>query len=216
MLRRTVVLSLATSLLLTGGSTSLGGEAILETRQAPVAGYLPVIRAAPPFSLERSDGGRLHLGELRGKVAVVAFVYTSCTDTCPLISSKLAILQRRLQEKKLLRERVVILSVTFDPARDTPEVLQRYARGFGADPEGWRFLRTTAAETRRLLAEYDVWVRQTPDGEFDHADRIFLIDQAGRIREIYNQRLFSVGWVLRDIASLLSDRVQQGGARPAR
>ena len=207
---RTVVPILIAVVLLLSAGRSWGGEAhsILEVRQVPVAGYLPVIRQAPPFTLERSDGAQIRLSDLRGKVAIVAFVYTSCTDTCPLMSGKLAILQRRLQEKKLLRDRVMIVSITFDPRRDTREVLQRYANGFGADPEGWLFLRGSAAETAHLLAEYDVWVRPAPDGEFDHADRIFLIDQAGRIREIYNQRLFSVEWVLRDALSLLSPGAQ--------
>jgi len=138
----------------------------------------------------------------------MAPVYTSCTDTCPLITGKLALLQRRLRERKLLGREVVLLTVTFDPERDTREVLQRYARGFRADPSGWFFLRGTPEETRRLLTLYDVWVRPAPDGEFDHSDRIFLIDQAGRIREIYSQRLFSPESVLDDILSLVSERIR--------
>lgn len=170
--------------------------------------YLPVIREAPPFTLERSDGGQFRLADLRGKVAVMALVYASCTDACPLITGKLALLQRRLRERRLLGTQVVLLTVTFDPERDSREVLQRYARGFRADPTGWFFLRGTPEETRRLLGAYDVWVRPAPDGEFDHSDRIFLIDQAGRIREIYSQRLFSLEWVLSDILSLISARIR--------
>ncbi|MBI4611494.1 MAG: SCO family protein [Candidatus Rokubacteria bacterium] len=201
---RVATLLAVAALLSAGGSRGAEAPSVLEVRQVPVAGYLPVIRDAPPFALDRADGRRVRLADLRGKVVVLAFIYTSCTDTCPLISGKLATLQRRLQDKKLLRDRVVILSITFDPGRDRPEVLQRYAKGFRADPEGWLFLRATEAETQRLLREFDVWVRPAPDGEFDHADRIFLIDQAGRIREIYNQRLLAVKWVLRDVLSLLS------------
>lgn len=193
MLRRTLVLILVGSLLLPAWSWG---------------GYLPVIREAPPFTLERSDGRQLSLAELRGKVAVMALVYASCTDACPLITGKLALLQQRLRERKLLGKEVVLLTVTFDPERDSREVLQRYARGFRADPSGWFFLRGTPEETRRLLAAYDVWVRPTPDGEFDHSDRIFLIDQAGRIREIYSQRLFSPESALDDILSLLPARIR--------
>jgi protein SCO1/2 len=138
----------------------------------------------------------------------MALVYASCTDACPLITGKLALLQRRLQQQTLLGSRVVLLTVTFDPERDSREVLQRYARGFRADPSGWFFLRGTPDETRRLLALYDVWVRPAPDGEFDHSDRIFLIDQAGRIREIYSQRLFSPESALGDILSLVSERIR--------
>ncbi len=208
-LRILVPILMAVLPLLTG-ERSWGGEAssILEVRRVPVAGYLPVIRDAPPFTLERSDGGQIFLSDLRGKVAVVAFIFTSCTDTCPLISGKLAALQKRLQEESRLEDRVVILSVTFDPRRDTREVLERYAKGFGANPKRWLFLRGTPDETRRLLGEYDVWVRPTPDGQFDHADRIFLVDPAGRIREIYNQRLLSVEWILKDIRSLLPGSVE--------
>ena len=57
---------------------------------------LPTIGAAPPFALTTADGGRLALADLRGKVAAVTFIYATCTDTCPLLTAKLAALGKRM------------------------------------------------------------------------------------------------------------------------
>ena len=84
------------------------------------------------------DGQRLSLKELRGKVVAVTFIYASCTDTCPLLTAKMAGLQAALGAD--FGPKVFFLSITVDPERDTPAVLQRYAQGHGANFAGWAFL----------------------------------------------------------------------------
>src|SRR5947207_9146824 len=83
---------------------------------------LPRIGAAPGLTLTTQDGAPLSLGDLRGKVVLLTFIYTSCTDTCPLLTGKLASLQEKLGPD--FGSRVAFLSITVDPERDTPDVMR--------------------------------------------------------------------------------------------
>ena len=91
---------------------------------------LPTIGAAPAFALTTADGGRLALADLRGKVVAVTFIYATCTDTCPLLTAKLAGLGKRMG--KDFGAKVAFVAITVDPERDTPDVLRSYAQAHGA------------------------------------------------------------------------------------
>jgi cytochrome oxidase Cu insertion factor (SCO1/SenC/PrrC family) len=112
----------------------------------------------------------------------------------------------RLTGSPETRGRARILSVTVDPERDTAEALARYARRFGADPRVWSFLRDAPDRLRPVLAAYDEWTRRLPDGEIDHPARVHLIDQAGRVREIYALEFFDERQVFLDVRALLRER----------
>src|SRR5919106_3845553 len=99
---------------------------------------LSKIGPAPAFTLTTQDGRRLALEELRGKVVVVTFIYTSCADACPLLTAKMAALQDDLGSD--FGPKIFFLSITVDPERDTPEVLTRYAQVHGANLSSWAFL----------------------------------------------------------------------------
>jgi len=169
----------------------------------PSTGVLPVIKIAPNFALQTQAGQPMQLSDLRGKVVLLDFFYASCPDFCPVVTAKIGTLQRRLKQQGVLGRDVVLLSASFDPERDTPDALRRYAKTARAEPGGWFFLRGADAEVSRLVRDYDVWVKQSPDGSFDHSMRIYLIDREARIREIYNYTFFSVEQALLDIRSLL-------------
>jgi cytochrome oxidase Cu insertion factor (SCO1/SenC/PrrC family) len=97
---------------------------------------LQVFGTLPDFSLVERSGRRVTLAELRGKVWIANFIYTHCTDTCPLQSARMARLQEGFAGERDLR----LVSITVDPVRDTPAVLAKYATRFGADPDRWLFL----------------------------------------------------------------------------
>src|SRR5215216_7181459 len=80
---------------------------------------LPKIAPAPAFALTSQDGTRVSLADLRGKVVAVTFIYTSCIDTCPVLSALMAHVQDKLGQD--FGERVAFVSITVDPERDTPE-----------------------------------------------------------------------------------------------
>ena len=156
--------------------------------------------------------------ELRGKVVVANFIYTSCTDICPLLSGRMRQLQERLRQENLLGSQVQLLSFSVDPARDTPEVLRAYAARNGADPSAWRFLTGSEEQLIPLIVEgFHLGVNVLPpqaathDGEAAHASyevmhsgRFVLIDRDWRIRAYYDGREIEPERVLRDVRQLLN------------
>src|SRR5206468_7172368 len=101
----------------------------------------------PPFALTTADGTRLALADMRGKVVAVTFIYATCTDTCPVLTAKLAALGTRMG--KDFGTQVAFIAITIDPERDTPDVLRSYAQAHGASGAGWAFLTGTPAEIKR-------------------------------------------------------------------
>ena len=102
---------------------------------------LPKIAPAPEFSLTSQDGGRVTLADFRGKVVAVTFIYTLCTTTCPVLTPMMSFVQDQLGPN--FGTKIVFVSITVDPERDTPQVLKEYAQAFGANLAGWAFLTGT-------------------------------------------------------------------------
>jgi protein SCO1 len=138
-------------------------------------------------------------------VVLLAFIFTTCNGVCPLISQQMSLLQVGLKREQLFGERANMLSVTVDPANDTSDVLAAYAQSVHADLAGWRFLRESVEKTKPVLAAYDEWTQLQPKGQFDHPARVYLIDQHGKIREIYSLAFFNEKQALLDIKKLLRD-----------
>lgn len=166
---------------------------------------LSVIARAPDFVMRDPSGEQVNLSNYRGKVVLLAFVFTTCPGVCPLISQQMAFLQGQLKREGLFGSKTVMLSVTVDPKTDTAEVLRAYAKTFGADPAGWRFLREDPPKLDPVLKAYDEWTKLLPKGEIDHPARVYLIDQAGNMREIYSLAFFNEQQTLLDMKALLAE-----------
>jgi protein SCO1 len=164
---------------------------------------LPRIGIAPAFTLTTHEGRRLALRELRGKVVAITFIYTSCADTCPLLTAKLAGLQSRLGAD--FGSQVAFVSITVDPERDTPAVLKRYAGEHGAKTDGWMFLTGTPAEIQQVARRYGIYYRKTPRGDVDHTFLTSLVDQTGVLRVQYLGVRFAADEMLGDLRSLLRE-----------
>lgn len=163
--------------------------------------HLAVIKHAPDFTLVDTKGRPVQLAQLRGRTVLLSFVFTECGGACPLITQQMKLLQQALLSAGLGPERVMLLSVTVDPEGDTAAVLAEYAQRFDAR-RGWSFLRDAPARLRPVLAAYDEWTRKLPNGSLDHPARIYLIDAAGRVREIYALAFFDERQALIDIQAL--------------
>ena len=142
----------------------------------------------PAFELVERREVPLRLDDLRNKVWVADFMYTSCVDVCPLQSTEMARLQAAFAEHEDMR----LVSFSVDPERDTPAVLSAYALKFQADPERWLFatgepeaLARLAQEGFRLSAASYVPTEAGADYTFIHSNRFVLVDRQGRIRGYY-------------------------------
>lgn len=168
-------------------------------KESPLADIGP----APDVSLIDSTGRPFQLSSLRGKAAVVSFIYTTCNGTCPATTFELHRTRQALKQAGLWKSKVEFVSITLDPERDTPEALARYAKLYNADPAAWHFLTGSKEQVGRVLKEWDMWVRLGPSGVLDHPSRIFLVDPQGRQREIYNLASLKPETVVQDVKSVL-------------
>jgi protein SCO1/2 len=181
----------------------------------PPPSRLAVVRQALPFSLMTQDGAPLRLADLRGKVLLVSFIFTTCNGTCPATTHRLGQVQQELKTRGLLaNDRVRLVSITLDPARDTPEVLKRYQRLYDADPAVWHFLTGPPEQVAKIIAAWGMWVKPAANGQLDHPSRVFLVDRQGRVREIYDLTFLKAAWVAEDIELLL--REGESDDKPAR
>src|SRR5256712_5624642 len=165
----------------------------------PTHPSLGVVGRAPPFTLGDPEGRPVSLTDFAGRIVLLAFIYTSCPSACPLVTQRMAVLQRRLTAAGLFPSRGNFVSVTVDPDPDTTETLARYPKGFGADPRGWKFLRDASDALRPMLAAWDEWTKPPPAGGTHPPARLYLIDGGGRVRRLYTASLFDSRPALLDI-----------------
>lgn len=144
------------------------------------ATMLAVGAAVPDFTLTDQRRRQLSLSHLRGKVVAINFMYTACQlpDFCLRMVNQFGVLRKRFA-RELGRE-LMFLTITFDPARDQPDVLERYSRQWRADRRTWRFLTGSAAEVRRVVELFGVSAFPD-DGLMDHSLHTVLVDRAGRL-----------------------------------
>ncbi len=185
---------------------SATGAPVPRTENLSSSPRLSVIATAPDFALFDTSGRKVRLSDHRGRVVVLAFIFTSCPGVCPIISRQMAALQEDLRKPGLFPQKASMLSVTVDPETDSAEVLADYAKTYGADPAGWRFLRDEPSRLKKVLAAYDEWTRLLPKGEIDHPARVYLLDSQGRIREIYSLSFFDERQAKLDILALLNEK----------
>lgn len=164
---------------------------------------LPVIGAAPAFVLPSSRGPRISLGELRGKVVAVTFVFTTCTDSCPLLTAKLADVSRALGAD--FGAHVAFVAISVDPLNDTPQRLQNYAVAHRADVPGWYFLTGAPGDIDAVLRAYGAYAKKTESGSVDHLFLTSLVDRRGRLRVQYLGTRFDAGELQRDLQALVRE-----------
>ena len=141
---------------------------------------LAIGETVPDVTLTDQKRRPIAFSSLRGKVVAVNFVYTSCAlpDFCLRLANNFGVLQRRFQQQ--LGRDLVLLTVTFDPAHDTPDVLAKYAEQWKADAAGWHFLTGPEPEIQRACRLFGV--HAFPDeGLMDHSLHTVLIDRQGRL-----------------------------------
>lgn len=182
------------------------------------------IMAAPEGRVLGIDGRAQPLSRYtRGQITLLGFIYTTCTDPegCPLAYRVFDALKEAIAATPSLHGKVRFVTLSFDPARDSPDVMQKYAGSRAVEKEGglrWFFLTTASArELLPLVEGFGQDVRITFDRssgrarrELSHVLKVFLIDRAGDVREIYTSTFLYPRIVLNDIETLLlEERVKR-------
>ncbi|HET6317945.1 MAG TPA: SCO family protein [Chloroflexota bacterium] len=142
---------------------------------------------APEFALVDQQGRPFGSVDLAGRATAMNFIYTNCTDTCPLLTATMAQVQDRLLKEGLLGSKVQLVSVTVDPRRDSPPVLAAYAARFRADPDAWRFLTGEPEQIYAALAGFKlntVEVARASEGAdvVPHSNRFLVLDADRQVR----------------------------------
>ncbi len=172
----------------------------------------PVVSTIPEFSLVEASGRTVTRADLLGDVWVADFIFTSCAGICPVLSSRMAEVQKALVERDVEAR---LISISVDPARDTPEVMEKYARRFGADPERWWFLTGERDELYDLIKSgflLSVADRTQEEADADggelitHSDRFVLVDREARIRGYYHgSDREAISDLIEDVSLLAAD-----------
>src|SRR5699024_3852039 len=156
--------------------------AILET---VCSNKLLIIQTSvPDVKLEDSLENEFLFSDLQGKYVFMTFFYTSCSTVCPQLEMNVKEVYNQVPEK-YLEEDVVFLSVSFDPDRDTPEVLEKYGDYFETDEDEWLMARVKDEhQLDKLLDELGVIAIPDGDEEFTHNVAFYLVDPDGILIDI--------------------------------
>jgi cytochrome c peroxidase len=186
---------------------------------APGTYALPIVKPATDGEVIDATGAVRRLFDLMdGKIILLSFIYTRCSDAhgCPLATAVLHAVEEALHHDSVLTQEVRLLSLSFDPAHDTPEVLQRYTSVHGGmgRPEHraplWQSLTTASPQALQPILEgYGQYVLPILDahggftGTYSHVLKVFLIDPQQQVRNIYSVEFLHPEVLISDIKTLL-------------
>jgi len=197
------------------------GPFTAEYEPPPAGSYsLPPIGHVADHALLDSGGATTDLVALKGsRMAVVAFVYTSCSEAagCPLAGAIMQRLDRSLADDPVLAHQVRLLTISFDPERDTPERMATIRRAFMPKTD-WAFLTTRdEAQLAPILDDFGQPVAKlnyedgTWTGLYRHVLKVFLLDGQNRVRNIYSTGLMSPTLVMNDLRTLAAEQAPAQG-----
>jgi protein SCO1 len=170
----------------------------------------------PDFKLLNQNGKLIHISQYRGKVLLVTFIYTRCplADYCPRMSRNFARLNKLLDDDVELYAKTHLLSVSFDPAYDTPAVLRSYGSSYtGRYTEErfihWDFAAPPEKELPDVLHFFLVGATPEKDRTITHSLSTIVIDQQGRVYNWYPTNDWTPEQLLADVKQLLSGKPQE-------
>jgi cytochrome oxidase Cu insertion factor (SCO1/SenC/PrrC family) len=193
----------------------------------PPASYqLASIQRAADGNVLDADGTRHRLSSYLGdRLVLLSFIYTRCTDGqgCPFATAVFHLIEREIASRPGLEGRVRLVTLSFDPSHDTPEVMLRYAGdGYLDQPwheRRWAFLTTgSSRDLQPILDGYGQSVAPEIDENGDLTDRyshvlkVFLIDRERRVRNIYSTGFLHPAVVVNDLETLRMEETRAGGA----
>jgi len=151
------------------------------------------------------NGAPASLAAYRGHRVAMTFIYTRCPlpEFCPLMDRNFAAVQKTIGSTPSLAD-VRLVTVTLDPAFDTPAVLKPYAKQRGADPKIWSFLTGEPAEINKFGSQLGIYVEHNPQSAIDitHNLRTVVIDPDGRLVKVHNGNSWTPSELVADLSAV--------------
>lgn len=173
---------------------------------------LPRITLAPGFALIDQNGEPLTNEDMRGKIVLYNITHTACAAPCPQTSAAVQAVQARLDEVETFGIPVEFVTISVDPARDTPAVLREYAASLGAGPD-WHFVTGEPERLKYVVGGgFGVYYTAREDGTVAVDPGMMLVDGQGILRAEYRTVVPEVDRLLRDIGLVAEEAENSGGA----
>ncbi len=162
------------------------------------------------YAFLNQDSAAVNFPEIiKGKITVMGFIYTHCPDICPMTTHNMVLTEERLIEEGI--DDVLFVALSFDPERDSPEVLRKFAEIRDIKFDNWIFLTGDETTTKDLLKRFDVRAIPTDSTFFEdgtnsysimHTDRISLINNKGILKKNYKGSTINIEELITDIKYL--------------
>lgn len=166
------------------------------------------IGPAPTFTLTNQHGDLFSSEELEGQIYVVEFFFTTCPSICPIMTQNLLKVQSAFADES----RISLVSVSINPAFDTPEVLTQYAQKYGITHPNWHLLTGNQEMIYQMANQgFNLYVGEGAeiDGGFEHSGFFALVDGQGNIRSRFDQYgnpiIYYDGLELGQVSKLIND-----------
>jgi protein SCO1/2 len=162
----------------------------------------------PAFTMTNEHGEAYGLDNLKGRIWVADFIFTSCATACPKLTKRMAEIQHRGRN---LGDAFHLVSFTVDPENDTPERLLAYARSYHANANRWSFLTGPNADVEKTVVKGFKMAMGKEESEpgsgifsIFHGEKLVLVDQTGDIRGYYDAEDADIDRLMRDIGVLVN------------
>ena len=141
----------------------------------------------PDFNLINQDGKRISLHQYRGRAVVLTFIYTRCPlpDYCPLMTDNFSEIEKILKSDESLYQHTHLLSISVDPAYDTPKILREYATRHSADTTQWEFATGNKEEVKQIATYFGMQYWRDQD-QVVHSLRTAIIGADGKLVKLYH------------------------------
>lgn len=161
--------------------------------------------AVPDIPMVNQAGKAVQFPEFRGKALLLTFVDSKCTEDCPIITGRFQKVDRMLEQDGQAYAGSHLLTVSIDPANDTPPVLRQYGLKYlGGDAKGfahWSFVDTTPANLKKLAAAFGVIYRPSGDGDIVHTMVTALVGPDGTLRQVWGGDDWNAAQVAQAVAA---------------
>jgi protein SCO1/2 len=157
---------------------------------------------APAFSLTDQNGRRVALADFRGRVAILTFLFTHCTDVCPALPQILNRVDQLLTEDE--RKQLAYVGISIDPKRDTPAQMKKFMQQHGLPESRWTLLTGSLQALTKAANDYGVVVRPDPRLDFVHNTVFVLVDGRGRLRTEFHGLATPTGEIAKAARALMA------------